>query len=113
MRATTLAEIQNRLIEMVRKALENRDALRETLATDVDCDKLEELAGQKALLVADVPSRPLGTGGTPPPVLLTFAEEKECLGCAKAAYLQPFPAPTDSFLNRKINKRYRPQGREL
>ena len=36
--------------------------------------------------------------------LLTFAEEKECLGCAKAAYLQPFPAPTDSFLNRKINK---------
>ena len=36
-------------------------------------------------------------------LLLTFAEEKECLGCAKAAYLQPFPAPTDSFLNRKIN----------
>lgn len=67
-RATTVGKIANRLMELVQLALKNQSALAESLNVNPE-SVLATLDWSPVLLIVDLPLRPIGGGGTPPPML--------------------------------------------
>jgi len=75
-RQDTLDAVQARLIIAAEKVLQDKAALWPSLNIDPEAANLADLVAKHVVLVADVPLRSLGTGGSPPPVLKDIARKR-------------------------------------
>jgi hypothetical protein len=75
-RPGTVRDITEALCDALNKAFQNRVASRGSFDFDVEAARLEKIRQQQLLVVADLPLRTLGTGGTPPPVLKDIARKR-------------------------------------
>jgi hypothetical protein len=85
-RQRTVESVEKALMSAVDKVLQGRKALRDSLDADASLSELQSAATSKVLLVADLPLRPMGTGGKAPPVLGDIARKRGILEHDKGAW---------------------------